>query len=118
MRTAALALLISLLAVPLLFGDGTFKYDFKNNRDPFRPLVDKDGNVVPEARPAASTVLQLNLEGIVWSKSGESYAIVSGAVLREGDILGDYKVIKINKNEVVLNRAGEDFVLTSRSEEE
>lgn len=117
MRTIPLALLIVFLAVPLLFGQAVFRYDHGNKRDPFRPLVDKDGNILPEARPA-SALLQLNLEGIVWSKGNDSYAIISGTVVKTGDMLGDYKVINISRNQVTLNRGGEDIVLTSRSEEE
>jgi len=116
MRTASAVLLIMLMTMPLLFGQAAFKYDPGNNRDPFRPLVDKEGNVLPEARPV-SAVMQLNLEGIVWSSSRDSYAIISGNVVKAGDILGDYKVVKINKNQVTLNRGGEDIVLT-RGEEE
>jgi hypothetical protein len=33
-------------------------------------------------------------------------------------MLGDYKVINIGRNQVTLNRGGEDIVLTSRGEEE
>lgn len=116
MRTASAMLLIMLVTMPLLFGQAAFKYDPGNNRDPFRPLVDKDGNILPEARPV-SAVMQLNLEGIVWSSDRDSYAIVSGNVVKAGDMLGDYKVMRINKNQVVLNRGGEDIVLT-RGEEE
>ncbi|MFA5164733.1 MAG: hypothetical protein WC481_04145 [Candidatus Omnitrophota bacterium] len=116
MRTVSALLLIMLMTMPLLFGQAAFKYDAGNNRDPFRPLVDKDGNILPEARPV-SAVMQLNLEGIVWSSSRDSYAIISGNVVKIGDILGDYKVVKINKNQVILNRDGEDIVLT-RGEEE
>jgi type II secretory pathway component PulC len=116
MRMAPVLLLIMLVTAPLLFGQPVFKYDAGNNRDPFRPLVDKDGNVLPEARPA-SAIMQLSLEGIVWSSGNDSYAIISGNVVKAGEILGDYKVVKINKNQVILNRGGEDIVLT-RGEEE
>jgi hypothetical protein len=117
MRIIPLSFLIMTITVPLLFGQAVFKYDANDKRDPFRPLVDKDGNILPEARPA-SAVLQLNLEGIVWSKGNDSYALISGAVVKTGDMVGDYKVMKISKNQVTLNRGGEDIVLNSRGEEE
>ncbi|MFA5094222.1 MAG: hypothetical protein WC512_03170 [Candidatus Omnitrophota bacterium] len=117
MRKMILAAILVFTVVPFVFAQPVFKYNVNNKRDPFRPLVDKDGNILPEARPANSSV-QLNLEGIVWSEGGDSYALISGTVLRVGDILGDYKVIKITEDEVTLNRAGEDIVLISRSQEE
>lgn len=117
MRIIPLSLLMILIAAPLLFGQAVFKYDPDNKRDPFRPLVDKDGNILPEARPA-NAVLQLNLEGIVWSKGNDSYALISGAVVKAGDMVGDYKVMKISKNQVTLNRGAEGIVLTLRGEEE
>jgi len=117
MRKVILAASLVFITVPLLFAQPVFKYNVNNKRDPFRPLVDKDGNILPEARPANLSG-QLNLEGIVWSDGGDSYALISGAVLKVGDELGDYKVIKITKDEVTLNRAGENIVLISRSQEE
>jgi type II secretory pathway component PulC len=114
---AFLALLIFIAASPYALGSENFKYDMKNKRDPFRPLVDKDGNILPEARPAAAAV-ELNLEGIVWSRNGDSYAIVGGSVVRAGDILGDYKVKNIEKTRVILDRGGQESVINLRGEEE
>ena len=104
-------------AVSLSFGQNVFKYDPKNKRDPFIPLVDKEGNLLPEFRPVTATV-ELNLEGIVWSDKGESYAIISGVVLRVGEMIGDYTVKKIEHSKVILSRAGEDFTINLRGEEE
>lgn len=118
MRIKALIIfLIIIAASPALLWSESFKYDTNNKRDPFRPLVDKDGNILPEARPVTATV-ELNLEGIVWSRNGDSYAIVGGSVVRAGDILGDYKVKNIEKTRVILERGGEESVINLRGEEE
>jgi type II secretory pathway component PulC len=118
MRTAVfIALLIFIAFTPCAPGNENFKYDAKNKRDPFRPLVDKDGNMLPELRPITTNV-ELNLEGIVWSSSGDSYAILGGSVVRAGDMLGDYKVKTIEKTRVILDRGGEESVINLRSEEE
>ena len=118
MRKAAfIGLLILIVFAPFAPGVENFKYDPKNGRDPFRPLVDKDGNILPELRPVAANV-ELTLEGIVWSKSGDSYAIVGGSVVRAGDLLGDYKVKNIEKTKVILERGGEESVINLRGEEE
>ena len=127
MRTAmyttkmGIAVLIALFAfiafTPYAPGNENFKYDAKNKRDPFRPLADRDGNLLPELRPVTANV-ELNLEGIVWSKNGDSYAIIGGAVVRAGDLLGDYTVKTIEKTRVILDRGGEESVINLRSEEE
>lgn len=116
-RTIIILTLIFILAISLSFSEVVFKYDPKNKRDPFTPLVDKDGNLLPEYRPTTTDVT-LNLEGIVWSEKGESYAIISGAVLREGEMLGDYIVKKIERSRVILSRGGEIFTINLGSEEE
>lgn len=100
-----------------LFGQEAFKYDPHGKRDPFFPLVDKDGNLLPEIRPVGSAV-ELNLEGILWDNKGDSYAIISGTVLRVGDVLGDYKIIKIEPRRVILSRGAEEITVNLSSEEE
>ena len=116
-RTVTILALIFILAISISFGENIFKYDPKDKRDPFTPLVDRDGNLLPEYRPA-TTAVTLNLEGIVWSEKGESYAIISGAVLREGEMIGDYTVKKIERSRVVLSRGGEISTINLGSEEE
>ena len=118
MRIKALIIFLIVIAIsPALLWSENFKYDPKNKRDPFRPLVDKDGNILPEVRPVSATV-ELNLEGIVWSGKGDSYAILGGSVVRAGDLLGDYKVKAIEKSRVILERGNEESVINLRSEEE
>lgn len=118
MRIVSFILFSVIIAVsPYVLGNENFKYDMKNKRDPFRPLVDKDGNILPEVRPVSAAV-QLNLEGIVWSGKGNSYAILGGSVVRAGDLLGDYKVKTIEKSRVILERGNEESVINLRSEEE
>lgn len=109
--------LVFVLAVSISSGEAVFKYDAKDRRDPFTPLIDKDGDLLPEYRPAA-TAVTLNLEGIVWSKEGDSYAIISGVVLRSGETVGDYTVKKIERSSVILGRAGEESIINLRGEEE
>lgn len=118
MRVAVLISLLIVIAVSAYaIENENLGYDSKNRRDPFRPLVDREGNILPEVRPAAANV-ELNLEGIVWSGKGDSYAIISGSVVGVGDLLGDYKVKAIEKNRVIMGRGGEESVINLRSEEE
>lgn len=119
MRSTAVIIsaFLLILTASFSFGQNVFKYDPKNKRDPFIPLVDKEGNLLPEIRPASSAV-ELNLEGIVWSGNGDSYAIISGLVLRAGEMIGDYTVKNVERSKVILIRAGEIFTLNLSSEEE
>lgn len=115
-RVVIVLALFFALAISASFAEGAFKYDPKNKRDPFTPLIDKDGNLLPEYLSAA-TAVTLNLEGIIWSEKGESYAIISGAVLREGEMIGDYTVKKIERSRVVLIRGAEISAINLGSEE-
>jgi len=117
MRMTVLISFIVFAILPPLSAGENFRYDSKNKRDPFRPLVDRNGNILPEAKPAAANV-ELHLEGIVWSAKGDSYAILGGMVVRTGDFLGDYKVKAVEKTKVILDRNGEISVINLGSEEE
>lgn len=114
---AIILTLILVLAVSVSFVEAAYKYDAKDKRDPFTPLIDRNGSLLPEYRPAA-TAVTLNLEGIVWSGAGDSYAVISGMVLRSGETIGDYTIKKIERSRVILGRAGEETVLNLRGEEE
>jgi type II secretory pathway component PulC len=114
---AVILTFIFVSVISVSFSEAVFKYDAKDKRDPLTPLIDKEGNLLPEYRPA-STAVTLHLEGIVWSGEGDSYAIISGTVLRAGETIGDHMVKKIERSRVILNRAGEDSVINLRGEEE
>lgn len=116
-KTLLIIFLVAIAAAPALLWSGDFRYDAKDKRDPFRPLVDREGNILPEARPVTANV-DLSLEGIVWSRKGDSYALIGGSVVRAGDMLGDYKVKVIEKTRVILERGVEQSVIDLRSEEE
>lgn len=117
MKIFLIVILALSLVLPYALGVEVFKYDPKNKRDPFIPLVDKGGNLLPEIRPVTE-VVEFNLEGIVWSAYGDSYAIINGAVLRDGEIIGDYKVERVERSKVILRKDGEEEVLNLGSEEE
>ena len=77
----------------------------RQGRDPFWPLVTKDGRLI---RGFGSVSFEnLYLEGIVWDPYGSSIAMISGLILREGDSIGDFEVLKIESNRVTL-RTPED----------
>lgn len=57
----------------------------------------------------------LNLTGIIWDIK-DPQAIIDETVVKQGDLLGKYKIIKINKDNVVVN--GDEGQLTLRIWEE
>ena len=82
-----------------------FIYEKKGKRDPFIPLVTSDGRILKlEKEEAASGLL---LEGIIYDEQGLSYAIVNGEVVRVSDKIGDYQVLKIEKNKVIFIKQGQ-----------
>jgi len=88
-----------------LFAQEQFTYDAKGRRDPFIPLVTPDGRIVKlEKEETASGIL---LEGIIYDKHGLSCAIVNGEVVKVSDKVGDYQVLKIEKNKVLFIKGGQ-----------
>lgn len=116
-KAVVVFILFIILITLFSYAQEAFRYDAHNRRDPFIPLVDKDGNLLPEIR-LLTAVEEINLEGILWDENGESFVIISGNVLKTGDFFADYKVIKIERNRVVLTRAGEEITIDLSSEEE
>lgn len=83
-----------------------YVYDSQDERNPFIPLVTAEGRLLQLEKPEASKK-ELNLEGIIYDKYGITYAIVNGTVIRIGDYLAGFQVLKIEKNKVVLVKEGQ-----------
>lgn len=93
-----------------------FVYDSKGKRNPFIPLVTSDGKLLKLETEESSEGLLL--EGIIHDKKGISYAIVNGDVVRAGDNVGDYQVLRIEDNKVVFVKDGEPIEVELKKEEE
>lgn len=50
------------------------------------------------------------LKGIVWDERSP-YAIIGESIVKEGDIIGNRKVLKINKDSIVMEEEGEKIVV-------
>lgn len=70
-------------------------------RDPFSGKVYSGG---------ASGPIDLELQGISWDEK-KPQALIGGEIVKEGDTLGNSKVIKINKDSVLLNDGTKDLEL-------
>ena len=89
-----------------LFAEEAFKYDAKGNRDPFVPLVSKEGAYVSDAY-GISGIKDVRLEGIVWDEAKVSVAIINGEIVEEGQEIGSVKVLKIERDGVIFDVDGE-----------
>ncbi|PIP18829.1 MAG: hypothetical protein COT38_01415 [Candidatus Omnitrophica bacterium CG08_land_8_20_14_0_20_41_16] len=103
------------LSYYLSFAQDDFVYDAKGKRNPFIPLVTSDGRLIKlEAR---ETTGGLALEGIIYDKISMSYAIVNGAVVKVGDFVDDYQVLKIEEKKVIFIKNGQPFEVELKEDE-
>ena len=82
-----------------------FKYDSKDNRDPFISLVTPEGRILPGAR-ANSEPENIILEGVIWDPNGNSLAIINGKLIKEKERVYGMQLLKINKESVIMQKKG------------
>lgn len=90
-------------------------YEIAGKRNPFLPLVTRDGRLLRSEISGESK--NLNLEGIIYDKSGLSFAMVNGQPVKIGDSVNDYRVLKIEPDRIVLLKDGETLDLVLKKEE-
>jgi hypothetical protein len=99
------------------FAQNETVYDDSGKRDPFIPLVTADGHLVQlEDQTAKNTALAV--EGIMYDLQGVSYALVNGEVVRIGDTIAGYQVLRIEKNKVIFIKEGTTTEVESKKEGE
>ena len=82
-------------------GVDLFKYDAAGRRDPFIPLVTKEGKIA-FGYGTIRSIEDIRLEGIVYDPSGDSIAVINGMVLKENDTIDNIKLLKIQSDKVSL----------------
>ena len=83
-------------------------YPFNDrDRDPFFPLVSGSGYILI---PRELDITELTLKGIIYSQ-GNSLAIINEEMLKEGDTVGEYVVLKIEEKKVFLKKGNKEFTL-------
>jgi hypothetical protein len=87
-----------------------FRYHTKGRRDPFVPLV-RDGRLVAIGLGGYAKSSQPVLYGVLWDPGGNSIALINDGEVRVGDMIGDYRVVEIRKDAVVLANGGEPVVI-------
>ncbi|MGE5308310.1 MAG: hypothetical protein ACM3OC_04435 [Deltaproteobacteria bacterium] len=93
-----------------------FVYDSQGKRNPFIPLVTPDGRLVKLEAETVKSDLDLKLEGIIYDKYGISYAVVDGQVVKIGDTIGDYQVLRIEEKRVIFMREGQQKTVELKKE--
>ena len=112
---ACVILLLSMLGI-LSYAQQQFIYDAKGKRNPFIPLVTPDGRLLNLEQEEVKK--DLILEGIIYDKNGLSYAVVNGEIVKIGDRVDVYQVLKIEKEKIILIKEGEPLELHLKKEEE
>lgn len=104
----------------LSLAEGDFVYQAKGKRNPFIPLVGKDGRFLKlDREQEKGGASGLSVDGIIYDKQGVSFALVNGRVVGIGDYAGEYRVLKIEDDkitflkgdqvkEVPINKEGEN----------
>ena len=108
-----------LLYLCLLAGSAVFAQDGAGEpsgqtRDPFVPLISSDGRLLTVNK---DTQEELQVSGIIYDKQGASYAIVNSTVVRSGDTVGSFKVLKIEKDKVSFEKDGQPLEIEIYKEE-
>lgn len=94
-----------------------FVYDRKDRRDPFFPLIRKDGRSSPDGLMGIERLDDITLEGIVWDPHGDSVAIVNGEILKENQQVYNVKVIKIESKRISIMINENEFTINLIEEE-
>lgn len=108
-RKIMLMVTMALCAAAFGYCDG-YKYESRGRRDPFVPLVGM-GKPAAARLEDVTSISDICLEGIAIESKGKMTAIMNGAVLKEGDKVGEVEVRKISKNTVSLSIGGKQYDL-------
>lgn len=109
--------MISLLWLNLFTGiansqTAKFVYDAKDKRDPFIPYISKDGKIL-----ALPGVLgEVVLEGISQIQKGDSVCVIDGVVFREGETCGNFKIIKIKIDSIIVSCNNKEYEIELKEE--
>lgn len=103
-RAAGIIICAFIFTPRSLSAEGGFIYDAQGRRDPFIPLVTSDGRLLK--LDAKETKGQLTIEGIIYDEKGISYAIVNNVIVKIGDNIEGYQVLKIEADRISFIKEG------------
>jgi hypothetical protein len=79
------------------------------NRDPFMPLITKDGKPLA-IRTKIHSIGDITVEGLLYDPMGNSVVIVNDVILKKGDVTSEITVKDICKDSVTLSFKGKDHI--------
>lgn len=86
-----------------------FVYDDHGKRDPLWPLVSNLGTVINYETDFI--ISDLALEGTMFDTDGSGLAIVNGKIVKVNDQIGQFTVLKIDKESIILSKGDQTFEL-------
>jgi hypothetical protein len=98
----------------LSFADNKGYLYSNSQRNPFHPLVDPYGKILI---PKKIDIGNLSLEGIIYSKTNP-VAAINGEILGEGQQIGEFKILKIEKKKIILEKGNKKYNLTLEVEDD
>jgi len=112
-------MLLGVFVQPVLaqeeLGKKHFIYDDKGKRDPFWNLVSPSGTIINYETDYM--VGDLLLEGIMSGQADQSLAIINGRVVKKGDKIGNFEILEVGDNKVILKKDTQKFELRLKKEE-
>lgn len=103
---------VFLVCTLIAFGqeEQSFIYDDKGKRDPFLPLVGKDGRFLLDTGLTYSFD-ELELSGILWDPQGKSSALINDQIVTRGESVYGFKIKTITKDSVIFSKEGKEYIL-------
>ena len=83
------------------------RYDTRNKRDPFQPLVGPHAFHGMTGRGKGI----LPLEGVVFDPQKGSYAVIGGSIYREGESIDGAKLVKVLPDRIVMLQETDEVVI-------
>ena len=92
-----------------------FTYESRGRRDPFIPLITKEGRVLTSYAKIAS-INDIVIEGILYDPRGGSVVIMNDFILKKGDNISDIIIESIEKHSVTLSFKGQEHTFNLKEE--
>ena len=119
MRNLVLFLIFLLLKFSPAFGQTpeSFVYTDKGRRNPFIPLVDKDGRYLLGEEELYSSD-ELSLSGILWDPQGRSSCLLNNQIVKVGESVYGFTIKNITKDSVTVSKEGKEYIIRVSTEGE
>ncbi|TAN59983.1 hypothetical protein EPN16_06145 [bacterium] len=96
--------------------EAEFIYDAREKRNPFMALIGSDGRIL-EPRISRKRDGVIDLEGIIYDSGSSSYAVINGEIVKAGEAAGDYQLIRIEPQKIILSKEGKELEVELNTEE-